>query len=352
MRIAVLVLLPALLLPAAAQERAEVTDKQVRAIDRGTKWLLKAQNKDGSWGLDTGNPGDVTCTSLAALAMMAAGNTEKNGPDSASVDAVRAATEWVFNRARKAKNDIVAGEVTLIQNKLGAKVHNFFAVVFLTQIYGMRPVWLGAAALEEMREILSNLVNIIAQSQEPDGSWHKETFGSLKATCMAWLALRSASSAGIEIRKAAVDRTVAFIKKQYNSGTRLFDKSGQGGYQAIYATASSLRVLQGMGLGKSEECLGAAEAFLKFVKGPMGAQFLTVEGEDFLSAAMMSHALVHEEGERWAAWFPFIRDQLVKRQNSDGSWVSTACITGRTFPTACSLLTLETPYRLLPLQEQ
>jgi hypothetical protein len=336
-----------------APDDEELTERHRRSIDKATRWILQAQNRDGSWGLEKLSAGDVTCTALAGLALMAAGNTEKNGPDGSSVEALRAASSYVLERARKARNDIVTGSVTLIQNKLGTKVHNFFAVIFLTQIYGMRPAWLEKEHLEEMRETIGNLVAIIAQSQESDGSWHKQTFGSLKATCMAWLALRAASSAGIEIRKAVVDKTVEFIKKQYNPATKLFDRGNQmGGYQSIYATASSVRVLYGMGYFKAPEATGAAEAFLSYVKsGQMGGQYLTVEGEDYLSAAMMTQALIHEGGPRWTRWFGYIRDELVRRQNGDGSWTTTACITGRTFPTASALLTLQAPYRLLPLQD-
>ena len=249
--------------PAAATAPApagdeEMTDRQRRSIEKATTWILQSQNRDGSWGLDRHAGGDVTCTALAGLALMAAGNTERNGPDPRSVEALRGAATYLLERARKTRNDIVSGAVTLIQNKLGVKVHNFFAVIFLTQIYGMRPSWLEKENLEEMREVLGNLTTIIATSQEADGSWHKNTFGSLKATCMAWLALRSASSAGIEIKKAAVEKTVDFIKKQYNPATKLFDRGNQmGGYQAIYATASSVRVLYGMGYSKSPEATGA-----------------------------------------------------------------------------------------------
>lgn len=331
----------------------EMTDRQKRSIEKATAWLLQAQNRDGSWGLEKNSAGDVTCTALSGLALMAAGNTERDGPDSRSVEALRSASTYLLDRAKKARNDIVTGSVTLIQNKLGVKVHNFFAVIFLTQIYGMRPSWLERENLEEMREVLGNLTTIIATSQESNGSWHTNTFGSLKATCMAWLALRAASSAGIEIKKAAVDKTVEFIKKQYNPGTKLFDRGNQmGGYQAIYATASSIRVLYGMGFSKSPEATGAADSFLKYVRGgQMGGQYLTIEGEDYLSAAMMTQALIREPGQRWMQWFSYIREELIRRQNGDGSWTSTACISGRTFPTSCSLLVLQAPFRMLPLQD-
>jgi hypothetical protein len=344
---------PALPPPPARAFNDEMTEMQKRSIEKATTWLLQAQNPDGSWGLERRSQGDITCTALAGLALMAAGNTERDGPDSKAVEALRGAATYLMEKARRARGDIVAGQVTLIQNKLGAKVHNFFAVVFLTQIYGMRPGWLEESHLVEMRDVLGNLTTIIATSQEPDGSWHTNTFGSLKATCMAWLALRAASSAGIEIKKAAVDKTVQFIKKQYNPGSKLFDRGGQqGGYQSIYATASSVRVLYGMGYSKSPEATGGADAFMKYVRnGQMGGQFLTVEGEDYLSAAMMTQALIREPGERWTTWFKYIREQLIQRQNGDGSWTSTACINGRTFPTSCSLLALQAPYRMLPLQD-
>lgn len=339
--------------PPRSTPDGEMNERQRRSIEKATDWILKSQNRDGSWGLERGSAGDITCTALAGLALMSAGNTGRNGPDGRSVEALRAATTYLHERAVKARADIVSGSVTLIQNKLGTKVHNFFAVIFLTQIYGMRPPWLEQENLEEMREILGKLTTIIAGSQESDGSWHKNTFGSLKATCMAWLALRAASSAGIEIKRAAVDRTVDFIKRQYNASTKLFDRGGGGGgYQAIYATASSIRVLYGMGYSKSPEATGAADAFLRFVRGgQMGGQYLTVEGEDYLSAAMMTQALIREPGERWTQWFKFIRDELIRRQNGDGTWTTTACITGRTFPTSCALLALQAPCRLLPLQD-
>lgn len=331
----------------------EIVERQTQAIEKSAKWLLKAQNRDGSWGLDPKTQGDVTCTALACMSLLADGNTEREG-NQERVAAVRAGTEYLIKQARSAREDISSGQHTLIQTKLGQRVHNFFAVVSLTQVYGMRPTdRAGGSDDAGLRDSIQRLSEIIARSQERDGSWHKETFGSLKATGMAWLALRSADSTGVPIKHAAVDKTVEFIKAQYNPSTKLYDSGGKmQGYQALYATATCVRVLTGMGQHE-KQALDAADAYIASTKsGEWSRMFLTVEGEDYLSAMMMTHALMGQSAgeKRWQNWFEFIREALCKRQNADGSWTTTACIRGTTFPTACAMLTLAAPNRLLPAQ--
>lgn len=343
----------ALLLAGGTAGTQDEAEPGTTPVSRGLRWLLRAQNRDGSWGLDARTPPDVSCTAVAALALMAGGNTERGGPDAEGVAAIRKAVEFVLGRVRKTRGDFSRGEETLIQRKLGTHIHTFFSAVLLTQAFGQRGAW-EAAELDEFKDQISTLISRIVETQEPDGSWHKETFGSLKATCMAWLALRSAASAGLDVEKVSVRKIMAFILDQYNPASGLFDKMNKnGGYQAIYATASCLRVLYGMGEGDSRQARAATDAFLCFVKTPQNnAAFLTVEGEDYLSAALVSQALLIQEDARWAKWFPWISKELEGRQDKDGSWTTTACISGRTFATACALLALQTPLRMLPLMER
>jgi len=336
----------------------EASDAQRKSLEKGVQWLLKAQNKDGSWGLDSKDgQADPTCTALAGLVLLSDGNTERDGLSNEKVKAIRGAVEFILSRARKAKDDISLTQTSLIQGKLGHTVHNHFAVVFLTQVYGMRSgdLDMSAEVNAVLKPAIQKLTDFIARTQETDGSWHKNTFGSLKATCMAWLALRAAGSTGVPINGAKLDKTLQFIKKSYSSSTKLFHLDGRGGngdYQTLYATSSAIRVLQGSGLGNENMTLNAIDEFIKQCReGHWKQMFLSVEGEDYLAAMMMTHALVTENGERWKKWFPFIRDSLVKRQNADGSWTTTACISGRTFATACALVCLATPNRLLPIQE-
>ena len=63
----------------------EFTDKQIASIEKATKWLLKAQNNDGSWGLDQKTTGDITCTALSVMALMSSGSSEREGADEQSV---------------------------------------------------------------------------------------------------------------------------------------------------------------------------------------------------------------------------------------------------------------------------
>lgn len=354
MKVRVSLVLALLLAGAPAGAALDGDDPEKTPVGLGLRWLLRAQNRDGSWGLDARQPGDVSCTAVAALALMAGGTTERGGRDAEAVAALRKAVEYVLNRVRKTRNgDFSRGEETLVQRKLGTHIHTFFSAVLLTQAFGQRGVW-AAEDLDEFKDQISSLVRVIVGTQEADGSWHKETFGSLKATCMAWLALRSSASIGVDVEKASVKKIIAFILEQYNPSSGLFDKHNKAhGYQAIYATGSCLRVLHGMGEGNSHQAKAAGQAFMAYVKTPQnGAAYLTVEGEDYLSAALVSQALLIEEDARWKAWFPWISKELQTRQAKDGSWTTTACISGRTFATACALIALQTPSRLLPLQDR
>jgi hypothetical protein len=143
-----------------------------------------------------------------------------------------------------------------------------------------------------------------------------------------------------------------FIRSQYNPGTKMFGNVRGESTNPLYATCSGVRIMHGMGLWSEREDRDATDQFIKEVaKGQYSQQFLTITGEDYPAAMMMTHALVKEGGERWQTWFGYVRTKLLKFQNSDGSWTATSCLQGRTFATACSVLCLQTPYRLLPLQD-
>ena len=75
-------------------------------------------------------------------------------------------------------------------------------------------------------------------------------------------------------------------------------------------------------------------------------------GEEFLGALYATQAMYLEGEEAYDQWYPKIVDALVACQNRDGSWMGHHCITGRVFCTACSVIAMLTPHKMLPMIER
>jgi hypothetical protein len=329
-----------------------IVPSQVQALERSTKWLLKSQNQDGSWGVDFHTPADVSATSCAALSLLAQGNTGHDGPDPEGVRAVKRALTYILKRVQRMRPnaDIAEGETSDIQTYVGARVHSVFALLFLSQVYGCDAI--EPSDRVEIKEAIGKLCDTVAGGQEADGSWYKETYSSLQATAWAFCALRSVTDAGIPIKHASIDKALKFIRTQLDPNANMFVTRVNGRNQGnqIYATASGLRIVYGVGLWKNREYSKVADTLLGQITN-VNTGFLTDTGEDFMASVLLTHALIKNEGPTWERWFGFARNRLTKIQNADGSWTATSCLAGRTFPTAFAMLVMETPYRLLPVQE-
>jgi hypothetical protein len=72
----------------------------------------------------------------------------------------------------------------------------------------------------------------------------------------------------------------------------------------------------------------------------------------FTTLKLITHALFLTQQGAWREWYPKIVKALLACQNKDGSWTGHHCITGRVFCTACSVVVLLTPDRLLPMGER
>ena len=86
----------------AAQDGApELTDKASEAIDKGLKYLLKKQLKDGSWG-------SMAVTSLSLMAFMSKAEFPGSGPNG---DALNRAKDWLLKEAKEAPNGYLGGSM-------------------------------------------------------------------------------------------------------------------------------------------------------------------------------------------------------------------------------------------------
>ncbi len=333
---------------ARPQRTNEVTPASLQSAQRGIDFLLKSQHRSGYWGVEPGAPPDVATTCMVGLALLGSGDTPTCGR---SAEALRRATDFVIMSALDSRTgEMLAGKWTwtIPESKLGHRIHIYFATMFLSQVLGASPP--GVIDEASLREALAKLAARVDETQLANGSWLDQSPEPLITTVLAWMALRSAFSAGITVRNASVDRVLAYVKSCYDPKTATFSDSRFGSGPRYINTTGSLRVLYGMGEGDSPEAKGGQQTLLKkvtFAQDYGGS----AGGEDYLAALFAVEALQLEDGDGWAYYWPRIRDQLVKLQNADGSWTGHHCITGRVFCTATAVQTLQMPYRYLPLDE-
>jgi hypothetical protein len=327
--------------PAAAGDEGvlkEITKKSSLSAKKGLAWLLKAGNADGGYGLDVGQPSDIGCTAIVGLALMAQGNTTRDGPQSARV---RKILKYILGRVRRMPRYNITTETgTQLQNKIGGQAHSFFATLFLSQIVGEEP------PDSPSRQALTKLVRAVVSAQQADGSWGRQAWAPMLGTVMGWVSLRGTHSAGVPVR-ASAKRTAAYLLQQLEASRN----SNQGWMHNLYKNATGIRVLGAIGRGNEKASQEAFEKVLSVIN-TNNTPFTQAGGEEYLSFHLITEVMRQNGGKHWRRWFPTVRDKIVGVQNSDGSWRGYHCITSRTFCTAAALLVLNAPFRYLPISDR
>lgn len=335
-----------LLLPAAGDGTSppDPVSPLARATAKsGIDWLLKVQNPDGSWGRDKGLPGEVGNTAVVALALMCHGNTPSRGRYWREL---RRAIDWLRPRTRHYGGGRLLQNGTLIQRKLGANAPLYFSALLYAQVIGFNA---DRREDEIMREDLTAMVRHIASLQRPDGQW-ETSYEPMLTTITAWLALKQASSTGIAVPSASPKKVVEYLMRCLEKKTGIFREEKWGRVERFVTQAGGVRVLHGENLGHTPEAARAARVIskMRFDQDVGGRQ----GGEEFLGALFAVQALLIENDDNYRAWYPRIVQALDRCQNADGSWVGHHCITDRVFCTACAVMTLLTPDKLVPMAER
>jgi prenyltransferase beta subunit len=329
----------------AAQDATPVPQKAQRSIDRALQWLVAAQNHDGSWGDDRGSRGDISNTCIATLALLSTGDTVTRGKHAARI---RRAVDYVFLRARRSGGDVdLLDQGTLMQRKLGPSVDLYLAALLLSQVIGLD---LDGWERIEMQKVLRKMTNRISGLQRNNGAF-EVSYEPMLTTVLAWLALRQVHSAGIAIDGASPEKVLEYLKKECVDANKGVFREAKWNNQMRFVTHSGgLRVVCGMGEGDTSLAQKAMQVLLAMrfdqdVGGRAG-------GEEFLGALFATQALHMEEEAPFPKWYAKITDALMACQNADGSWVGHHCITGRVFCTSCSIMTMGTPTKLIPMIER
>jgi hypothetical protein len=307
-----------------------VTEQTDRAIKGGLAWLARAQNPDGSFGNGTYR-GNIAVTSLAGLAFMASGSSPGRGPYGAQIDK---ALLYVMENTSPSGFIAVSAASTH-----GPMYSHGFGALFLAEAYGMthRP---------EIREKLQKAVRLIIDTQNLEGGWRYQPVrrdADLSVTICQINALRAARNAGLYVPKETVEGCIRYVKNSQNPDGG-FRYMLQGGASAFPRSAAGVVALYSAGDYDSKEIDGGIAYLRQYMPEiKLGSRY----SHYFYGHYYAAQAMWIRGGEDWNAWYPAIRDELLRRQSaSDGHWNDSIC---NEYGTAMALIILQMPNNYLPI---
>ncbi|WP_435005245.1 prenyltransferase/squalene oxidase repeat-containing protein [Tundrisphaera lichenicola] len=307
----------------------QVTPETDRAIESGLEWLGKAQNSDGSYGSGAYR-GNIAVTSLAGLAFMASGSSPGRGPYGAQIDK---ALQYVMDNTAPSGFIAVANAGTH-----GPMYSHGFGALFLAEAYGM-------TRKPEIREKLTNAIRLIIDTQNNEGGWRYQPVrrdADLSVTICQINALRAARNAGLFVPKETVDACIRYVKQSQNADGG-FRYMIQGGASAFPRSAAGVVALYSAAIYDADEIKRGIEYLKQFMPEIKFGQRYShyYYGHYYAAQAMWIRG-----GEDWDAWYPAIRDELVRRQLPAGFWQDSIC---HEYGTSMALIILQMPNNYLPI---
>lgn len=307
----------------------EMTPAVHEAVERGFQYLRSQQNSDGSFG--RGRYGrNVGITALCALAYMSDGHLPGRGEYG---EEVAKALEFVLAHAHE--SGLLAAETSH-----GPMYGHGFAALFLGEIYGMNP------QDRRVRDALVKAVDLIVGTQNEEGGWRYNPIpfdADVSVTIAQIMALRSARNAGIKVPKQTIDRAVEYVLACQNPDGG-FKYMLQTGGSAWPRTAAAVATLYYAGIHEGD----AIDRGLDYLmRESLPGATNPSQAHYFYGHYYAVQAMYLAGGGRWEIWWPAIRDELLVRQTSGGSWLDPHA--GGAYGTAMSLIVLQMPKRYLPI---
>ena len=317
-----------------APTEAEITPRLEEAVRKGFEYLRRQQKPDGSFG--QGRFGQhVGVTSLCAIALMADGNLPGRGEFG---ECVQKALDFVLDHSTE--TGLLVSDETH-----GPMYGHGFATLFLGEIYGMNQ------QDDRVRDALVRAVQLIVSSQNDEGGWRYNPVpddADVSVTICQVMALRSARNAGIKVPKSTIDDAIRYVRACQNAdgGFRYMKDLGGSAWPRTAAGVASLfyaGVYEDQSIDRALDYL-RQNAFPRGGGGGFAGGFS--QPHYFYGHYYAVQAMYLAGGERWRTWWPAIRDELLAKQNPDGSWSDPQ---GDAYGTAMALIVLPMPKRYLPI---
>jgi len=335
-------------LPDGSASRGMVTSQADDAIRKGLAYL--AEHCDGgSFGSRMNYRGHVAVASLAGLAFMAGGNQPQRGKYGS---VVTAALRHVLKLSVE-EGQLNAGFLYNPRASLHGPMYGHgFGTLFLAEAH-------GTVHDEELHRELSKklglALKLIERSQNDEGGWRYQPNSrdaDLSVTVCQMVALRAARNAGFAVSKETVDRCVAYVKRsqEADGSFRYMNGRHQNGPPDPLARAGAgLSALFSAGIYEGPEIERGLKFLLTRKPGGDNSRFQQNGMQYFYGHYYAAQAMWTAGGRWWAEWFPAIREELLGRQNGDGSWDDAI---DPHYATAMACIILQIPNNYLPILQK
>jgi hypothetical protein len=349
------------LLVSAASVQADggVPQKYRPTVQKGLKWLVDKQNRDGHWEAE-GQGYHVTMTSLAGMALLCEGSTASEGKYAKNISRAR---DWVISRC--SPNGMI-GNVNM-PGEAGRYMYGHgFGLLFLSTVYGEEK---DQEKRKKLEDILTRAAKFSHDAQTSRGGWgyisakDGGNFDEGSVTITQVQALRAARNAGIKVPPDAIK----MAQKYLNDSTgpdggivySLAHGAGGGGRPALTAAAISCGFSAGdYNSPNVKKWFQFCERQVPFLKGQRFGhdeythyyygQALYMLGDDGYAKLFPGS----KEADRlsWKKYRESTFDFLKQTQSGDGSW--TGSHVGPVFATSCYLTILQLDNAALPIYQR
>ena len=238
------------------------------------------------------------------------------------------------------------------------------AGVMLGEVYGMT----SSKRHERIREAILKALEYTRSQQirpksNPDerGGWrYVHSYGmndsDLSVTAWQLMFLRSARNAEFNVPKAWIDEAMQYVRRSFDAEQKgfVYALSGEDHYCSRGMVGAGVVCLALGGEHESETAKVAGEWILRRSFEPYRC-FSMHEDRYHYGAFYCSQAMFQLGGHYWHDFFPRIMRVLTNAQHADGSWdpeVPDDGEYGTRYTTALAILSLATPYQLLPIYQR
>ena len=197
-----------------------------------------------------------------------------------------------------------------------------FATLALCEVYGM-------THRADLKPKVEAAIQLIEDTQTDDtgkisayGGWRyqpRKGDADISVTVVQVLALRAARNAGLKVAQSTIDRAINYMRRCSN-----YQTDGGFNYQVRQQLSGPARTGAGV---LSLMMAGLARLARVPGRNPLSGQQSSRRKNDwtyrehyYYTLYYITQAMYQVGGDHWKAWYPMVRDILLRERSPDGSW--------------------------------